>query len=84
MNRTHIPIYINNVTCVELTETTLSTATTWPWLYTNRRCCTVARSGVGGLGGARAIGNGNECNMVIDWLKKPEPEVNATWSLIWG
>ena len=66
--------YINKQTRVELTETTLSTSTTWLWLYTNRRCCTVGRSGVGGLGGARATGNGSECNMVTDWLKKPEPD----------
>ena len=50
-----ITFYIDKQTCVELTETTLSTATTSLWLYTNRRCCTVVRSRVGGLGLATVV-----------------------------
>ena len=49
--------YINKQTCVELTETTLSTATISLWLCTNRPC-SVVRSRVGGLGLAAVVGGG--------------------------
>ena len=89
------PFYINKETCVELTETKLSTATTSPWLYTNRRCCTVVRSGVVGLGlaavvrGADTVAGGTQATQkavcMLCLRKKPETEVlRAHGHRIWG
>ena len=66
-----VHLYINKQTCVELTETTLSTATTSQWLYTNIRCCTFVRSGVGGLGLASVVGGGGTMMQSPEVLRLP-------------